>query len=91
MHTPFVFARFTPRASHPLIKLTALRVLVLFSQALLEEPRPPREVAGELSEYGNTPAIGFMCKDGPLHSVFSWNGAKSGREVPATEQLRATD
>jgi hypothetical protein len=63
-----------------LIKLTAFRVPLLFSEALFEESRPPGEVAGELPEYGNPPAICFVCKNGPLHSVFFWNGAKSERE-----------
>lgn len=36
-------------------------MLVLFSEALLEESRPPREVAGKVTEYGNTREIGFMC------------------------------
>jgi hypothetical protein len=60
MHTPFVFARFTLRASYFLISLTAFRVLLLFSEALLlEESRPPREVAGEVPESGKPREIGF--------------------------------
>ena len=36
-------------------------MLLLFSEALLEESRPQREVAGEVPEYGNPREVGFIC------------------------------
>jgi len=74
-----------------LIKLTAFRVPLLFSEALLEESRPPGEVAGELPEYGNPPAICFVCK--MAHFIRYSPGMAQNRNasVQATEPLQATD
>jgi hypothetical protein len=74
-----------------LIKLTAFRVPLLFSEALFEESRPPGEVAGELPEYGIPLQFALCAK--MAHFIRYSPGMAQNRNasVQATEPLKATD